>query len=87
MPDSGSILWSDGTVPWGSPIVDKDTHKVHVVAEINNRGGVWRTGSFVSAVIVIERQSVPIAVPVGAIQTMDGRPVAFVRTAVNAKLR
>ena len=25
-------------------------------------------------------------VPVGAIQTMDGRPVAFVRTAVNAKL-
>jgi membrane fusion protein, heavy metal efflux system len=30
---------------------------------------------------VLDKRSVPIAVLVGAVQTMDGRPVAFVRTA------
>jgi cobalt-zinc-cadmium efflux system membrane fusion protein len=30
---------------------------------------------------VFDEQSVPIAVPIGAVQTMDGGPVAFVRTA------
>ena len=64
-----------------SPIVDRDTHKVHVVAEIDNKDGIWRPGSFVTAAIVFDEQSVPIAVPVGAVQTMDGGPVAFVRTA------
>jgi membrane fusion protein, heavy metal efflux system len=72
---------AEGKVIYVSPIVDRDTHKVHVVAEINNKDGIWRPGSFVSAAIVFDKQSVPIAVPVGAVQTMDGRPVAFVRTA------
>jgi membrane fusion protein, heavy metal efflux system len=71
---------AEGKVIYVSPIVDRDTHKVHVVAEINNRDGIWRPGSFVSAAIVFDRQSVPIAVSVDAVQTMDGRPVAFVRT-------
>jgi cobalt-zinc-cadmium efflux system membrane fusion protein len=72
---------TEGQVIYISPIVDRDTHKVHVVAEIDNKDGVWRPGSFVSAAIVFEERSVPIAVPVGAVQTMDGGPVAFVRTA------
>jgi cobalt-zinc-cadmium efflux system membrane fusion protein len=71
----------EGKVIYVSPIVDRDTHKVHVVAEINNKDGIWRPGFFVSAAIVFDKQSVSIAVPVGAVQTMDGRPVAFVRTA------
>jgi len=70
-----------GQVIYMSPIVDRDTHKVHVVAEIDNKDGIWRPGSFVTAAIVFDEQSVPIAVPVGAVQTMDGGPVAFVRTA------
>jgi membrane fusion protein, heavy metal efflux system len=72
---------AEATIIYVSPIVDRDTHKVHVVAEINNRDGIWRPGTFVSAAIVFDKQSVPIAVPVGAVQTMNGRPVAFVRTA------
>jgi membrane fusion protein, heavy metal efflux system len=71
---------AEGKVIYISPIVDKDTHKVHVVAEINNKDGIWRPGSFVSAAIVLDKQSVPIAVPVGAVQKMDGRSVVFVRT-------
>jgi membrane fusion protein, heavy metal efflux system len=72
---------AEGKVIYVSPIVDRDTHKVHVVAEINNKEGIWRPGSFVNAAIEIDRQSVPIAVPIGAVQVIDGRPVAFVRTA------
>jgi membrane fusion protein, heavy metal efflux system len=72
---------TEGQVIYISPIVDRDTHKVHVVAEIDNKDGMWRPGSFVTAAIAFEEQSVPIAVPVGAVQTMDGGPVAFVRTA------
>jgi cobalt-zinc-cadmium efflux system membrane fusion protein len=71
---------AEGKVIYVSPIVDRDTHQVHVMAEINNRDGMWRPGSFVSAAIVFDRESVPIAVPADAVQTMDGRPVAFVRT-------
>jgi membrane fusion protein, heavy metal efflux system len=41
---------------------------------------VWRPGSFVTAAIVVEERSAPVAVPVAAIQTMDGTPVAFIRT-------
>jgi cobalt-zinc-cadmium efflux system membrane fusion protein len=72
---------TEGQVIYMSPIVDRDTHKVHVVAEIDNKDGIWRPGSFVTAAIVFEERSVPIAVPVSAVQTMDGGPVAFVRTA------
>jgi cobalt-zinc-cadmium efflux system membrane fusion protein len=72
---------AEGKVIYVSPIVDRATHKVHVVAEINNKDGIWRPGFFVSAAIVFDKQSVPMSVPVGAVQTMDGRPVAFVRTA------
>jgi cobalt-zinc-cadmium efflux system membrane fusion protein len=72
---------AEGKVIYVSPIVDRNTHKVHVVAEINNKDGIWRPGFFVSAAIVFDKQSVSMSVPVGAVQTMEGRPVAFVRTA------
>jgi cobalt-zinc-cadmium efflux system membrane fusion protein len=61
-------------------MLDKDTRSARVIAEVDNRDGIWRPGSFVTAAVAVEEQSVPIAVPVAAIQTMDGGPVVFVRT-------
>jgi cobalt-zinc-cadmium efflux system membrane fusion protein len=72
---------AEGKVIFISPMLDKNTHSARVVAEIDNNAGVWRPGSFVTAAIAFGEQSVPLAVPVGALQTMDGGPVAFVRTA------
>ena len=72
---------TEGKVIFISPMLDKNTHSARVVAEIDNNAGVWRPGSFVTAAIAFGEQSVPLAVPVGAVQTMDGGPVAFVRTA------
>ena len=64
-----------------APMLDKTTRSARALAEIDNEDGHWRPGSFVAAAIVVEERSVPVAVPEAAIQTMDGGPVVFVRTA------
>jgi cobalt-zinc-cadmium efflux system membrane fusion protein len=76
----GRAETAKGRVAFIGPMLDKDTRSARVIAEIDNRDGTWRPGSFVTAAIAVEEQSVPIAVPVTAIQTMDGGPVVFVRT-------
>jgi cobalt-zinc-cadmium efflux system membrane fusion protein len=63
-----------------SPMLDKETRAARVVAEIANKDGIWRPGSFVTAAIAFEEQRVPLVIPATAIQTMAAGPVAFVRT-------
>ena len=72
---------ADGKVVFISPMLDKETRSARVMAEIDNKDGVWRPGSFVTAAIAFDERSVPLAVPLGAIQTMGTGPVVFVRTA------
>jgi membrane fusion protein, heavy metal efflux system len=76
----GSAEAAKGRVTFIGPMLDKDTRSARVIAEIDNQDGMWRPGSFVTAAVAVEEQSVPITVPVAAIQTMDGGPVVFVRT-------
>ena len=76
----GSTETAEGKVIFISPMLDKDTHSARVVAEIDNKKSLWRPGSFVTAAIAFEERSVPLAVPVNAIQTMVTGPVVFVRT-------
>jgi cobalt-zinc-cadmium efflux system membrane fusion protein len=76
----GTTETTTGKVTFIGPILDKDTRSARVIAEIDNQDGVWRPGSFVTAGVAVDEQSVPIVVPVATIQTMDGGPVVFVRT-------
>jgi cobalt-zinc-cadmium efflux system membrane fusion protein len=76
----GATETAKGKVTFIGPMLDKDTRSARVIAELDNQDGIWRPGSFVTAAIATEEQSVPIAVPFAAIQTMDGGPVLFVRT-------
>jgi cobalt-zinc-cadmium efflux system membrane fusion protein len=76
----GSAEKPKGKLIFIGPVLDKDTRSARVVGEIDNHDGGWRPGSFVTAAIVVEERSVAVAVPVAAIQTMNGGPVAFVRT-------
>ncbi len=76
----GTAERAKGKLIFIGPMLDKDTRSARVVAEIDNHDGVWRPGSFVTAAIVVEERPVPVAVPVAAIQTMEGGPVAFLRT-------
>ena len=70
----------DGKIVFISPMLDKDTRSARVVAEFDNHNGMWRPGSFVTAAIPIEQQSVPLVVPANAVQTMGGASVVFVRS-------
>jgi membrane fusion protein, heavy metal efflux system len=76
----GSAEAAKGKLIFIGPILDKDTRSARVVAEISNNDGAWRPGLFVTAAIVVEERAALVAVPVAAIQTMDGGPVAFIRT-------
>ena len=69
-----------GKIVFISPMLDKETRSARVVAEIDNRDGLWRPGSFVTATLAFEEQAVPLAIPAAAIQTMDAGPAVFVRT-------
>ena len=70
---------AEGAIVFISPMLDKETRSARVVAEIGNDDGAWRPGSFVTAAIAVDEQSVPVAVPAGAIQTVGSAQVAFVR--------
>jgi cobalt-zinc-cadmium efflux system membrane fusion protein len=72
---------AEGRVIFVSPLLDKDTRAARVVAEIDNADGRWRPGSFVSATIALDEQTVAIVVPTAAVQTIGGEKVVFVRTA------
>jgi cobalt-zinc-cadmium efflux system membrane fusion protein len=72
---------AEGKVVFISEMLYKETRSARVMAEIDNKDGAWRPGSFVTAAIAFDEKPVPLAVPVGAIQTMGTGPVAFVRTA------
>lgn len=76
----GTMAKTDGKVVFISPLLDKDTRSARVVAEIANLDGAWRPGSFVTAAIAIEEHPVSLAIPLGAVQSVGGQQVVFVRT-------
>jgi cobalt-zinc-cadmium efflux system membrane fusion protein len=69
-----------GKIVFVSPLLDKDTRTARVVAVIDNQDGRWRPGSFVTAAIAVEEHAAPVVAPFGAVQTVEGRKVVFVRT-------
>ena len=71
---------TNGKVVFIGATLDKDTRSARVIAEIGNEDGAWRPGSFVNGSILVKEKSVPLTVPVGAIQSIDGKPTIFVRT-------
>jgi cobalt-zinc-cadmium efflux system membrane fusion protein len=65
-----------------SPVLDETTRLVPVIATIDNRAGQWRVGESVQAAILVGGGSgSTISVPSTAVQTIENKPVVFVRTA------
>ncbi len=69
-----------GKIVFIGPILDKETHSAHAVAEIANPDRNWRPGSLVQAAVAIEERPAALAVPVSAVQTIGKTLVVFVRT-------
>ena len=64
-----------------APALDPQTRLVRVIADLDNRGGPWRAGEPVQARIeVAGAGGAPLMVPATAVQTVENRPVLFVRT-------
>src|SRR3954464_7285950 len=62
-----------------SPMGSKETRTRRVIVSLDNTDGHWRPGSFVGANIPVARRAVAILRPRNAIQTIDGKLVAFVQ--------
>jgi cobalt-zinc-cadmium efflux system membrane fusion protein len=72
---------AEGRIVFIGPVLDQNTHAARVVAELPNPDERWRPGSFVAAEIRIADHPVPVLIPSAALQTLDGKPTVFVRTA------
>ena len=72
-------LESRGKLTYMGSIVNQTTRSITGRAVIPNPRGNWRPGLFVSVELVEEERTVPVAVPVKAIQSMRGWSVVFVK--------
>lgn len=72
---------SEARIVFISPMLNQETRSARVIAEIDNKDFTWRPGSYVTAQIFVEEQTVDLRVPRSALQTIAGESVLFVRTA------
>lgn len=65
-----------------APALDPATRLVPVIASLDNRGGLWRVGEPVTVAVPLTGSGGDgaIRVPLAAVQTVEGKPVVFVRT-------
>ncbi|MHC4250612.1 MAG: efflux RND transporter periplasmic adaptor subunit, partial [Planctomycetota bacterium] len=68
-----------GKVEYVSPVVDEATRTAHARVVVDNSGGRWRPGIFVSGAARVSERRVAVLVPAGAIQTVDGESIVFVK--------
>lgn len=80
---SASGRQATARVTFVSPVLDETTRLVPVIATIDNRAGQWRVGESVQAAILLGsgQGGSAISVPSTAVQTVENKPVVFVRTA------
>ncbi len=62
-----------------SPMVSKETRTTRVIVSLDNADGRWRPGSFVGASIPVDQRPVALLLPRNALQTIDGKLMAFVQ--------
>lgn len=72
---------TEGKVVFVSPLLNLETRSARVIVSLPNPDFAWRPGTFVSAEIEIAQDDVAVRVPKHALQTIEGRKVAFLRTA------
>lgn len=68
-----------GTISYVAPVGASDTQTALARVVLANNEGRLRPGLFVTARLVLAKRNVPVAVRVGAIQTLENKTVVFVR--------
>jgi cobalt-zinc-cadmium efflux system membrane fusion protein len=68
-----------GLISYVAPVGSSDTQTAIARIVLANADGRLRPGLFVTARLVLAKRNVPVAVRVGAIQTLENKTVVFVR--------
>lgn len=68
-------------ISWLSPTLDEKTRSATARVVIDNHGGYWRPGLFVSGKIAFAETKADVVVPLTALQTVEGQTVVFVQHA------
>ena len=68
-----------GRISYVAPVGSSDTQTAIARIVLTNSDGRLRPGLFVTARLVLAKRDVPVAVRVGAIQTLENKTVVFVR--------
>lgn len=76
---SGSVT-GEGRLIFVSPAIEPETRTAKAIIEVANPEGIWRPGAFVTAAIATAKQGSGLIVPREALQSIEGKPVVFVRT-------
>jgi cobalt-zinc-cadmium efflux system membrane fusion protein len=65
--EGGPAISAGGTIGYVGPVLDVDTRTTYARVVLPNPDGRWQPGRLVTAVVVVERVTVPVAVPEDAI--------------------
>ncbi|MBD2836967.1 efflux RND transporter periplasmic adaptor subunit [Pseudomonas sp. JM0905a] len=68
-----------GSVAYVGNLLGEQTRSATARATLENPEGAWRPGLFVSVLLATESREVKVTVPQQAIQTLEDKPVVFVR--------
>lgn len=66
-----------GTIAYVGSLLGEQTRTARARVAVANPQGAWRPGLFVTVRVLGAEQTVPVAVPAEALQTVDGQPVVF----------
>ena len=70
-----------GRVVYVAPFGSSSTQTLTARVQLDNADRRWPPGLYVTAAVTLATSAVPVAVRSAALQTLEDRPVAFVRTA------
>ncbi len=70
----------NGKLFYISPTVNEATRTAFARVKLNNSKGIWKPGMFISGSVLTNYKDVKIAVPINAVQILDGERVIFVNS-------
>ncbi len=70
-----------GVIDYIDPVVQEATRTARARVVLDNQGGNWRPGQFVTGVVTVATEQVAVVVPRAAVQSIEERTVVFVRSA------
>ena len=73
------VPFAETSLTYLAPVSEEHTQTLLVRAVLANRNGAWPPGLFVQGDVAVESFAAPSAVRLEGVQTLEGKPVVFVR--------